>query len=490
MSKQNRLGALVFLTALTSTSLSSAAGLYFSDRGVRPLSRGGAFIAGGDDLGAITYNPAGIYDAGSQFLIDASWLHFTSDYTRRIVVQQSDPNTGEVTGRSERTFSTVVGQAPVLPIPTLAFSLQPDPKIVVALGVWAPYAAITTYPDIVDKKPAPQRYSLITLDGSALAIIGAYAAFAPVRELRLGAGVEMLAGTFISSLAFSGCVPDRFFCAPEQAEWDVAAEMAVGPIFAPSGRLGAIWEAVPDVRVGAAFSLPIYVRAPATIRTRLPATPVFEVASQEGEDADVSFDLPWTLRAGVELRKVENLRVEVGFGLEHWSMHDSITVEPQGIALKNIAGFPETYYIPPVTLPRNFQDAYSVRAGGEYAFELGGYALEGRAGLSYETSAVPPEYLSVLTLDAPKVTAAIGGSLHVGKFRFDAVYAHVFASDVTVDPKDARIAQVSPVRANSAAPYYVNGGDYSARADVLGVGLTYQIDPPAPAEEAPKEPSK
>ncbi len=43
-----------------------AAGLYFSERGVRPLARGGAFTAGADDLGAIWYNPAGVYDAGPQ----------------------------------------------------------------------------------------------------------------------------------------------------------------------------------------------------------------------------------------------------------------------------------------------------------------------------------------------------------------------------------------------------------------------------------------
>lgn len=470
----------------------AAGGLYFSDRGVRPLGRGGAFVAGADDLGAISYNPAGLIDAGSQFLIDASWLHFTSDYTRQMLIHQSDPNTGEVTGTSVRTFPTVQGAAPVLPIPTLALSFQPDPRVVLAAGLWAPYAAITTYPDVLEGKPAPQRYSLVTLDGSALAILGGYAAFAPTEDLRLGAGVEMLTGNFVSSLAFSGCVPDRFFCAPEQEEWDVAAEMEVGPIFAPSGRFGAIWRFLPEFRAGAAFSLPFWVRAPATIRTRLPSTPVFERASQQGEDADVAFDLPWTLKAGVEARAIEDLRVEVGFGMEHWSMHDSINVTPKGIALRNIAGFPETYYIPPVTLPRAFEDSISVRAGGEYAFELGGYALEGRAGLSYETSAVPPAYLSVLTLDSPKVTAALGGSLHIGDFRLDAVYAHVFAFDVDVAPADARIPQVSPVRANAAeSPYYINGGQYSLRADVLGVGLTYQIDPPEPFPVAdPAEPNK
>ena len=48
-----------------------AAGLYFTDRGVRPLGRGGAFVAGADDFNATWYNPAGLADAGTSFLLDA-----------------------------------------------------------------------------------------------------------------------------------------------------------------------------------------------------------------------------------------------------------------------------------------------------------------------------------------------------------------------------------------------------------------------------------
>jgi len=315
-----------------------------------------------------------------------------------------------------------------------------------------------------------------------------FAAYAPTNDLRLGAGFEAMAGNFVSSVVMSACIPDRFACAPEQPEWDVASELVVGPIFAPSGRFGAIWQFMKDWRAGAAVSLPFYIRAPATIRTRLPASAVFERAKQSGEDASVSFDLPWTLKLGVETRMVEDLRVEAAFGFEKWAMHDQILVEPDGIALQDIAGFPKTYYIPDVVFPREFQDSWSLRLGGEYSFALGGYPLDLRAGLAYESSAVPPEYLSVLTLDSDKVTAAIGGSLHIGKWRLDATYARVFAADVTVDPRQAKIAQISPVLANPpASPDYVNGGDYSMRADVLGVGITYQFEP-APVDVESEEP--
>ena len=97
-----------------------------------------------------------------------------------------------------------------------------------------------------------------------------------------------------------------------------------------------------------------------------------------------------------------------------------------------------------------------------------------RAGVSYESSAVPTEYLHVLTMDSDKVSASVGVSLHLGKVRLDAVYAHVFLLDRTVDSATAKIAQVSPVTANPPAnPDYVNGGNYSSRADIVGLGLTY-----------------
>jgi len=475
------------------SSSAGAAGLYFPDRGVRPLGRGGAFVAGADDLGAIAYNIAGIYDAGAQVMLDASWVNFNSEYQRQSIVRQVDPNTGEEVGQYVQTFPTVNGTTPFLPIPTLAVSFQVHPQWVLTLGAWAPYAGLPTYPDSVNGKPPPQRYSLISLNGSALAFVGAGAAFAPNKEWRFGLAAGVLAGTFQSTVAFSGCVPERFFCATEDPEWDVAAELKAVPIVAPTGQLGAIWIPSPMVRAGLSFQLPVFVRAGATIRTRLPSTPVFEKATQEGTAADIAFDLPWNLRAGVELRPRDDLRIEVGGGYEQWSMHDKIRVTPKGVALKNIAAFPETYYIPPIDLPRNFQDTFSVRAGGEFSFPLLGQTWDVRAGVSYESSAVPVDYLHVLTMDSDKVSASLGLSLHVGKVRFDAVYAHIFLFDRRVDPEAAQIAQVSPVVANPPEnPNYVNGGNYTSRADIVGLGITYQYGAGPPAEFAaaggPKRP--
>ncbi|HTJ83123.1 MAG TPA: hypothetical protein VL400_15500, partial [Polyangiaceae bacterium] len=42
---------LALACALAASSEAHAGGLYVTDRGVRPLGRGGAFVAGADDLG-------------------------------------------------------------------------------------------------------------------------------------------------------------------------------------------------------------------------------------------------------------------------------------------------------------------------------------------------------------------------------------------------------------------------------------------------------
>src|SRR5262249_29803357 len=145
----SRLLAAAALVVSSLPATASAAGLYYADRGVRPLGRAGAFVAGAGGPGGVVYHPAGRSDAGGGVLGDGSWVHFTSDYTRSAMLQQIDPNTGQVVGTYPQTFPTVHGTTPFLPIPTLAVSFKVHKDVVLALGTWAPYAALTTYPETI-----------------------------------------------------------------------------------------------------------------------------------------------------------------------------------------------------------------------------------------------------------------------------------------------------------------------------------------------------
>jgi long-chain fatty acid transport protein len=466
--------------ALAAGGQARAAGLYFSDRGVRPLGRGGAFVAGADDLGAIWYNPAGIVDAPSSFLLDASWLHYTSDFTRQ---SQATSATGTT---FVQTFPTVSGSTPVLPVPTLAGSYRfgSEQQFAVAAGIFAPMTPVTSYPLTITnpdgtQSPSPQRYSLVSLDGSALVVAGLWFAYKPVEQLRLGIGVQALTGTFNSTTVFSACPQDNLFCAGEDPNYDAYSQLKVGPIFAPSVNGGVTYVPVKMVRIGASVQGPFEVSSPATINVRLPTAVVFDNASQQGNQAHVSFRLPTVLRFGVEVRPLDDehdLRIELAYVRELWGTHHSIDINPTNIQLDGVTGLPAQFAVSPISIPRGGQDSNSIRLGGEYKFAIGDYKLAPRVGFAYETSGIQEPYVSPLNIDSTKVLASVGGSLFLGKhWRLDAVIAHVFASDVTVTPQEAAVPRINPVKGNPTQEAAVNGGQYSSRADVLGVGMEYRF---------------
>src|SRR4051812_38574861 len=112
------------LSVLTYAGAANAAGLYFSDRGVRPLGRGGAYDAGAEDIGAIWYNPAGLADAGTSVWAYFSWPPSRGESPRRTQVND--------TAGTRRTYESpsVSGTTPVLPIPTIgaSFALGKEKK--------------------------------------------------------------------------------------------------------------------------------------------------------------------------------------------------------------------------------------------------------------------------------------------------------------------------------------------------------------------------
>ena len=457
------------LTALLGESHANAAGLYFSDRGVRPMGRAGAFVAGADDLGAIFYNPAGLADCGNSFLADFSWLRFSSEYTRQLRIIDADGTVRTVTS------PTVNGKAPVLPIPTIAASLVLDKahKWTIAGGMLAPYVALTNYPTLVDGQPSPSRYALGSFNGSLLAVTGGWIAWKPDEKLRIGAGVQALVGVFQSTVTFSASPQDRLVGAPEQPEFDASSQIKVGPIIAPSVNAGVIWAPHKMLRFGVSGQSPTVVSAPAQLQVKLPTDTVFDTAHVSGTNAHVRFVLPAIFRIGVEVRPIHQLRVEATYVREFWGVHHSIDAIPEGITIDGVTGLPPTFKVPNISFPRNFEDSNSFRLGGEYTFKADEYPIDVRAGVSYETSAVPRDYVSLLSLDMDKITLALGGGLHVGKhWRFDAVYAHLFAASVHVPADQAKIPRIDPLKGNAPLEA-VNGGDYSAAADLIGVGLNY-----------------
>lgn len=449
----------------------SAAGLYVSDRGVRPLGRGGAFVAGADDLGAIWYNPAGIVATPTSLLLDGSWIDYSVTYTRSAMTTSAPPTQTTFV----QTLPTVNGGTPFLPIPTIAGSYRwgSSQKFAVAGGVYAPDAALLSYPE-----DGPQRYSLISLNGSILAVVGGWFAYQPSPKFQVGAGVQMLTGFLRTTVDFSACAPDHFMCAQEDPNYDALGKLSTNPIFAPSANAGMTWIPKHIVRVGVSGQAPFVVDSGATVDVRLPTAVFFDNAHQNGNSAHVHLDLPPVLRVGVELRPLESddLRVELAYVREFWSVQKSLDITPQGITIDGITGFPPKFGVGPISVPRGMQDTNSVRLGGEYSYWLKGFHLAARAGVAYETSSLPTNYVTPFTIDNDKVVASLGGSIYVGEhLRLDGVVSHPFQADVNVDARAAQVPIINPVKGNATPTDYINGGTYHADLWVIGGGLEYRF---------------
>src|SRR4051812_5873341 len=112
-----------------------AGGMVLHTRGVRPSARGGAFVAGADDLGAFWFNPAGLAhladddaDHGKKqyFLFDAAWVSQSVTYTR--------------IDSGMNALAPIKSSAPGLAVPSIAYGRTISNRLVVGGGLWAPYA--------------------------------------------------------------------------------------------------------------------------------------------------------------------------------------------------------------------------------------------------------------------------------------------------------------------------------------------------------------
>lgn len=470
MKRSWRLGAAAFAAgavAFLSAAPASAAGLYFSDRGVRPMGRAGAFVAGADDLGAVWYNPAGLADAGTSVLVDFAYLNYNTSYARQLQIADAEGTYHTVTS------PTVNGTGLPLPIPTLAWSLKLNSRFTIAGGFLEPQVALASYPSTVAGQPSPARYSLGSFGGSVLGILGGWVAWKPIEQLRIGAGLMAFTGELQANVTFSTCPTANLVCAMEQPDFDANSHIKVGPFLAPSANAGIIWAPWPFLRFGASGQLPMVVSSQAQIQIQLPSNEVFDSAQVDGSSAHVNFTLPAIARFGIEARPISALRIEATYVREFWSEEQNITAYPEGITISGITGLPPSVKVPTIIFPRNFKDSSSFRLGGEYSFKVGSFTLDARAGVSYEESAVPVPYVSILSLDMNKVTTATGLGFHFAKhWRLDFTYAHFFCNSVYVAPSVAQIPHINPLNGNAPLEA-VNGGTYNTEADLIGLGANY-----------------
>ncbi len=437
-------------TALAAVAPAEAGGMYLPFRGVRSGGRAGAFIAGADDVSALWTNPAGLAAlAGPAAMVDATFVSQPVEYDR--VDSGGNPQ------------PTVRNDAAGLPVPSLGAAVRLGPRIVVAGGVWAPYAALGRYTEA-----GPARYASVDLSTSLLATVGVGIAVQLGERVRLGATLQDHVASLSTTIVLSGC-PGQTVCAPEDPEFDSLNRIDQDTYFSPSGSIGAQVDVSRRITVGAAVQLPVAISGRGTLRTRLPSSGFFDGASVEGDRADLSLDLPMALRLGAEVR-TGRWRIEAATTIERWSAHDQITIEPIGVRIVDAPGV-GTYEFGTIVIPRGYRDTVAAQLGVE-GQPSSGTPLTVRAGYLFETGAPPAATLSVLTVDGAKHVATVGGGYRRGAWSVDAMLGYGVMPARTVSATEAGLPQVNPIREGDAAlPVYVNAGTYRSSWLLAGLGV-------------------
>ncbi|MCB9650502.1 MAG: outer membrane protein transport protein [Deltaproteobacteria bacterium] len=431
------LGACVALSA----GPAWAGGAWVGVRGVRPLSMGGAFVAGAEEANALWYNPSRL--DGTSVAMDLGGVFMSAGYTA------PDGTAVSNTGRT-------------LPNPTLGAVYKIADLISIGAGIYAPYSPQHRFPE-----DGPQRYSLVESDRITMLImnVGVALRLGPVR---IGGGVQNVDFHLRQRTVLSGYT--GLFSEPTDPDLDVLSELELHDAFTLTGNLGVSADLGP-VTLGAAVQLPWTAKGQATFRVRLGQSTFFDPITVEGDTADFAVPFPWMARAGVLWRANDSLKMELAFNWEGWSVQDSLIIDPKGqITLRDVPGIGD-YQMGKLTVDRGMKDTISLHYGADYTILTG---LHARGGLFYETSAFPDATFSVAQVDSSKLGFGAGGSYQWRWFRLDAAvsYVHQFSRDVT----DSRLRQVNPTNPDQAV--IVGNGQYTSHIWIAGFGLAWMLDAP------------
>jgi long-subunit fatty acid transport protein len=342
----------------------------------------------------------------------------------------------------------------------------------------------------VNGGPAPQRYSILDTNGSAIGSLALAAAYRPLDRLSLGAALYVTSAQVAGKVAISAC--DYAFCSqPEAPEWEGRTSFLLGPVVTASAIFGARWD-FDHVRIGGSVQLRTKLSGDAQVKIALPDQSIFDGVTLQnakgGDDlhAKMSLTLPTIIRLGVEGDLDPNTKVELGGTWENWAAQRNISVRPIGVVAHDVPGVGDVR-AEPVSLATNMRATWAVNLGGTHDFSrfLHGRKLFGNAGFMFETSSLAPRDLSATTLDTNKVMLAIGGSVEVVRgMLVDLSYGHFFMVNHVV--RDSRVllpAAIRPLPTDSNPKEYevgdrpaIGNGRYTVEADFVAIGVRWLIE--------------
>jgi len=374
--------------------MSSAQAGAFSiyEQGARAMGRASAFAASPSDPSAMFYNPAGL-----------AMLDGTQIYVGATLIAPS----GEFEGSGELTGVTETQVSQLFPLPNVYISHRMNDKLVLGLGVSAPFGLGTEWED-----PAAfsGRYLAWKTDIQALSI-NPTVAFSVSDQLSIGVGVDfrMMSKLSLNRYSFSDAGVAILDVATAELETDMSS--AVGY------NAGLLFKASDQITLGASYRAAVDMdyEGTATITQILTGKPTIDgaVAATVGDhDVATSIAYPSVTTFAIAFKATDQLLLEVDVNLTGWSVFEELVV----------TGLPTGTE----TIEEDYENSMTVRLGAEFWTDD---TMALRAGFLYDETPVPNKSISPLLPDAKRTGFTFGVGKTFGSMTVDAAFMYLMFGD-------------------------------------------------------------
>ncbi len=448
-------GALVAtsLAALLCARAAGAAGAGIPDLGAAALGQAGATVARPADLTAIYYNPAGLaaFD-GIHLYVDVRAIDHRVGYQRL-----------DAAGNNPAGWAPVENLGGLAVAPVVVASYRLGPVTLAAGGHPQNGETGDRYPDPATvqgavARAAPQRY--LGIASNSKIYIPVFAAAVDLASwLSVGATLQLPIASFDARQAiYAGPVSGEF------SEFDALLDIHATEAVARSGVAGISLRPLPWLDAGASLQLQTNYRARGTIAATLPPLAQALGLQLHGDRIAIELTFPWIARAGVRVYG-DRWSAELAGTFERWSLLREIRITPIDVQVQ-IAG--KTSPLAPIVLPKNLQDAGSLRLGGELRV-LRWLTL--RAGVLAESSAIPEERQALDWVHWQRLSLNLGLGARLGSFDAALGFARFLQPDRQVrDSQDHQLAALPGV-----VPTVVGNGDFSSRLTVVAASIAMEL---------------
>jgi len=430
---------LVFVILMVCGASAFAGGYQINEHGARAMGMGGAFVAQASDGSAIFFNPAGLaFQKGLKVMLG----------TTIILPSSTFKGSNKSTDMVSQTFT------PIHAYITYTF----DNGLAIGVGVYNPYGLGTEWPNDWDGRQMSVKTDLTTW------YINPTVAYRFSDQFSIGAGVSYVTGkvTLKQRVAtFKQLTPIPPSPVPPAGDKDgtVALDGTGNSI---NWNIGLLYKPTPDLSIGASYRSLTKIDFSGTAAfTDMGGLGGYSVFPNffPGGTGKTTLPCPSDLYVGVAYNITKDLTVEADFQYVGWKSFDQLKLDiPLGPTFP-AAGITTPLQGPEV-LPKNWDDAYLIRVGGEYRMEK----LALRAGLIYDKTPQPDASVEPMLPDANRIEVTLGLGYEISKsVNVNATYQLISFSD--------RNGTISYSTAPKYYPVIPINGTYSNSANLIGVTL-------------------